>query len=58
MKEIMRITELEAERLFERLLKMAVVGELGRKLDEATSRRGENPVHLAAAEWAAARAKP
>ena len=56
--EVGRISEPEAERLFERLLKIAVVEELGRKLDEATSRRGGNPVHLAAAEWAAAQAKP
>ena len=58
MTEIGQISALEAKRLFEHLLKMAVVEELGRKLDEATSRRGGNPVHLAAAEWAAARTKP
>ena len=56
-KELGIISAREGERLFEHLLKKAVVEGLGRKLDEAKG-RGLKPVHLAAAEWHAARAKP
>ena len=47
MKELGIISAREGERLFEHLLKKAVVEGLGRKLDEAhVTGRGGNPVHL------------